>query len=174
MATDETITNRVAGSGLVTLNLEEHFPANQIVELDLKELLVGGLMLREKDLREFVRTRDWGAFQDKVIAVYCSTDAIIPTWAYMLIAIAAQPYAARVVFGNLETALVSCFKDKLDAINWSQYQDAKVVVKGCSDVAIPAAVYLDVAARLRGVASSIMYGEQCSTVPLFKRQKSGA
>lgn len=171
---EEAIVNRVAGSGLVTLNLEDHFPTLGISEIDLKDLLVEGLMLREKDLREFIRTHDWNQYKDKVVAVHCSSDAILPTWAYMLVAIALQPYAVRSVYGNRDAALTLIYLEALNTIDWNQYRDAKVVVKGCSDVHVPESVYVEAATRLRAVAASIMYGEPCSTVPLFKRPKSGA
>ncbi len=170
---ENTIVNRVAGSGLVTLNLEELYPEFEIAEVDLKNLLVDGVMLREKDLREFVRTHDWTSYQNKQVAVFCSADAILPTWAFMLVAIALQPYAKHVRFGNKETYIAEHFKKALDALNWDQYRDAKVVIKGCSDVHVPESVFVEAATRLRAVAASIMYGEPCSTVPLFKRQKPG-
>lgn len=170
---EKEIINRVTGSGLVTLNLEEQYPSYPIVEFDLKDLLVEGLMLREKDLREFVRTHDWSQYKDKAVALHCSADAIVPTWAFMLVAIALQPYARRTVFGSKETLVVNHFQEKLDAIDWNQYRDAKVVIRGCSDVHVPESVFVEAATRLRGVAASIMYGEPCSTVPLFKRQKPG-
>lgn len=170
---EDIIINRVAGSGLVTLNLEDHFPRVEIAEVDLKDQLVEGLMLREKDLREFVRTHDWGRYRDKWVAVFCSADAIIPTWAFMLVAVALQPHARRIIFGNRETALSAAYQDTLDKIDWDSFRDAKVVVKGCSDVQVPEAVFVETASRLRGIAASIMYGEPCSTVPLFKRAKTG-
>jgi len=170
---EKEIINRVTSSGLVTLNLEAYYPPGDIVEFDLKDLLVEGLMLREKDLRAFVRDHDWSQYQNKSVAIRCSADAIIPTWAFMLVAISLQPYARRTVFGTKETLVEDFFREKLNTIDWSQYQNAKVVIKGCSDVAVPESVYVEAASRLRGVAASIMYGEPCSTVPLFKRQKSG-
>lgn len=174
MSLEEPIINRVANSGLITLDLEEYFPSVEIAEIDLKELLVEGLMLREKDLREFVRTHDWSQHQHQVLAVHCTADAVIPTWAYMLIGIAAQPYARRVVFGNREAAITVIYMETLGKIDWDNYREAKVVVKGCSDVKVPEAVYLEAAIRLRAVAATIMYGEPCSTVPLFKRSKPSA
>jgi len=170
---EEAIINRVAGSGLITLNLEDHFPKTEIVEVDLARLLVDGLMLREKDLRDFVRSHDWSQYKGKAVAVHCTSDAIIPTWAFMLIAVAAQPFAARIVFGNRDAALTILFIQALDKVDWDQYRDAKVVVKGCSNVAVPEAVYLEATTRLRPVAATIMYGEPCSTVPLYKRPKPG-
>lgn len=170
---EDTIVNRVAGSGLITLNLEDLHPREEIAELDLKQLLVGGLMLREKDLREFIRTHEWGQYRGKIVAIFCSADAIIPTWAYMLLAVALQPHAYRTVYGNRQAALAASFHHALKKIDWNEYRGAKVVVKGCSDVHVPDSVFVETATRLREVAASIMYGEPCSTVPLFKRSKSG-
>lgn len=170
---EDTIINRVTGSGLITLNLEELYPAFEIAEFDLKGLLVEGVMLREKDLREFVRTHNWSDYQDKQVAVFCSADAILPTWAFMLVAIALQPFARRIRFGTKEALIANHFEEALNTINWDQYRDAKVVIKGCSDVHVPESAFVGAAARLRAVAASIMYGEPCSTVPLFKRQKPG-
>ena len=170
---EDTIVNRVAGSGLITLNLEDLHPREEIAELDLKQLLVGGLMLREKDLREFIRAHDWQQYRGKIVSIFCSADAIIPTWAYMLLAVALQPHALRTVFGKKQDALAAAFHTALNKIDWNEYRGAKVVVKGCSDVHVPDSVFVETAARLREVAASIMYGEPCSTVPLFKRSKSG-
>jgi len=170
---DNLIVNRVAGSGLVTLNLEDHYPQAEVAELDLKDQLVEGLMLREKDLREFIRSHDWAQYQNKWVAVFCSTDAIIPTWAFMLVAIALQPHAKRTIFGNRDAAITAAFHEALDKIDWKSFQGAKVVVKGCSDVHVPESVFVETASRLRNVAASIMYGEPCSTVPLYKRAKTG-
>ena len=171
---EDTIVNRVAGSGLITLNLEELYPAFEIVEFDLKDLLVEEVMLREKDLREFIRSNNWSRYQDKRVALFCSADAVLPTWAFMLVSIALQPFARRVLFGTKEAFITSHFHDALNALDWGQYRDARVVIKGCSDVHVPESVFVEAASRLRSVAASIMYGEPCSTVPLFKRPKSGA
>ncbi|MBL7851754.1 MAG: DUF2480 family protein [Cyclobacteriaceae bacterium] len=173
MEQEQPLINRVTQSGLVTLNLEDHYPRVGIAELDLQQLLVGGLMLREKDLREFVRNHDWSQYRDKVVAVHCSADAIIPTWAYMLVTVSLQPFARKVVFGNRADAVADAFQESLNQIDWNSYRDAKVVVKGCGDLHVPESVFVEVTSRLRAVAASIMYGEPCSTVPLFKRPKSG-
>ncbi|CAN5208951.1 DUF2480 family protein [soil metagenome] len=165
------IINRVASSSLVTLNLEELSPSGEIVEIDLKDILYQGMILREKDLRDFIKSKNWDQYQNKNVAVLCSEDAVIPTWAYMLIGIALQPFALKVVFGNRMTLLSELFKESLSKVNWEQYKDAKVVIKGCSDVHVPESAYLEAATRLRPLASSILYGEPCSTVPLFKKPK---
>lgn len=171
---EKDIINRVSSSALVTLNLEDLASGRESVAFDLKDLLFQGLVLREKDLREFVRTHDWQQYAGKDVALYCSADAIIPTWAFMLIAISLQPIAHRVVFGDKSQLAAVHFHEALNKIHWEQYRNAKVVIKGCSDVHVPESVFVEAAIRLRAVAASVMYGEPCSTVPLFKRQKTGA
>ena len=166
------IVNRVANSSLVTLNLEELFPTGEQAEVDLKDLLFQHLILREKDLREFIKIHEWRQYVHKNVAVFCSADAIIPTWAYMLISIALQPYAKLIVFGSREVLTMRLFKDALDHVDWEKFRDAKVVIKGCSDVHVPESAYVEAAARLRPVAASILYGEPCSTVPLYKAIKN--
>lgn len=168
---EEEITNRVSSSSLITLNLEDLHPPVEIVEFDMKDLLFQGLVLREKELRDFVKKNSWDQYRGKHVALHCSADAIIPTWGYMLISIALQPHATRVSFGNKNSVVSTYFHDALNKIDWNQYRDSKVVIKGCSDVHVPESVFVEAAVRLRAVAASIMYGEPCSTVPLYKRQK---
>ena len=165
------IFNRVANSSLVTFNLEELLPSGEQAEVDLKDLLFKNLILREKDLREFMKNHEWRQYENKNVAVFCSADAIIPTWAYMLLGIALQPYAKSIVFGNREVLTTQLFKEALDHVDWEKFRDAKVVIKGCSDVHVPESAYVEAATRLRPVAASILYGEPCSTVPLYKRPK---
>ncbi len=167
----DEIINRVASSSLVTLNLEELYPAGEIAEIDLKNLLFQGLILREKDLRDFIKTHDWNLYQKKNVAIFCSEDAVIPTWAYMLLGIALQPYASRVVFGDRNVLITQLFKEVLDQVDWEKFKNAKVVIKGCSDVHVPESAYVEAATRLRPLAGSILYGEPCSTVPLYKKPK---
>ncbi|MEJ0054182.1 MAG: DUF2480 family protein [Bacteroidota bacterium] len=170
MAQDEII-NRVASSTLVTLNLEELYPAGELAEIDLKDNLFQGLILREKDLRDFIKSYDWSQYKNKNVAVFCSEDAVIPTWAYMLLGIALEPFASRVVFGNRQVLISQLFKEVLDKTDWEKFRDAKVVIKGCSDVHVPESAYVEAATRLRPLAASILYGEPCSTVPLYKKPK---
>jgi hypothetical protein len=172
MSADENeIVNRVSKSALVTFDLEEYSPTDEIEAIDLKDILFQGLILKEKDLRDFVKTHDWQQYKDQYVAVYCSSDAVIPTWAYMIIGIALQPFAKKIVFGSRAVLVSQLFKDALDRIDWEKYRDAKVVIKGCSDVHVPESAYVEAAARLRPVAASIMYGEPCSTVPLYKKPR---
>lgn len=165
------IINRVSTSSLVTFNLEELAPTGTVTELDLKNLLFQGLILREKDIRDFIKNHNWKSYEGKNVAVFCSADAIIPTWAFMLISIALEPFARKIVYGDRKELSNQLFRDALDKIDWEKFRDAKVVIKGCSDLHVPESAYVEAAARLRKYASSIMYGEPCSTVPLYKKPK---
>lgn len=171
MKEEEQIINKVANSALITFDLEEFFEPGERILLDIKDQLYEGLVLREKSFREFIKNHDWSQFENKFVAIACSTEAIVPTWAYMLLAIALKPFAKRVVFGSLVDLEIENYRNALSKIDWSSFRDAKVVVKGCSKVDVPVAIYVDVADRLRPFASSLMFGEPCSTVPLFKKPK---
>ncbi len=166
--------NRVAASALVSLNLEEFIHPGERVVYDIKENLFHGLMLREKDFRDFLKTHDWTPYTGKNVAIICSADAIVPTWAYMLLATKLEPVANRYVFGDLTALDQALFQDALAQINPEEYRDAKVVIKGCGQVPVPTSAYVEVMHRLLPVASSVMYGEPCSTVPLYKRPKASA
>jgi hypothetical protein len=172
MKEEEQIINKVAGSALSTFDLETYFEPGERVLFDIRDQLYEGLVLREKSFREFIRNHNWSEYQDKLVAITCSTDAIVPTWAYMLLAIALKPFARRVVFGSLQELEIENYRQALSKIDWPAYRDAKVVIKGCSKVEVPLAVYVDVVDRLRPYASSLMFGEPCSTVPLFKKPRS--
>jgi hypothetical protein len=167
----DQIVNRVTNSSLVTFDLEDYFVPGVRVQLDIKDQLYEGLILKEKDFREFIKGNRWEEFQDKFVAIHCSVDAIVPTWAYMLLAIAMEPFARKVVFGTLEELEVAIFQDSLKSVDWASFKDSKVVIKGCSKVNVPVAMYVDVVNKLRPYVSGIMYGEPCSTVPLFKKAK---
>jgi hypothetical protein len=168
---EEEIINKVSQSGLVTIDLESFYPEGERFLFDIKDLLFQGLILREKDFRDFVKNEDWSRYKDKYVALICSADAIVPTWAYMLLAAHLEPYAKRVVFGNLEDLETILYTEALAAINMNDYKDARVVIKGCSNLPVPAAAYVELTRLLRPVAKSIMYGEPCSTVPLYKKGK---
>lgn len=170
MEIQENIVNKVAASGLVTFNLELYYDQGERVVYDIKENLFHGLMLREKDFREFVKEHDWSAYAGKNIAVICSADAIVPTWAYMLLANKMKPYANEVVFGSVEALEAVLFAKALAKIDLSVYQDARVVIKGCADIDVPVAAYVEITNLLTPVVKSMMYGEPCSTVPIFKRK----
>lgn len=172
MAEENEIVNRVAGSSLITFDLEEYYQRGDRVLVDLKDQLFQGMILREKDLRDFIKANDWSAYQDKLVAITCTADAVIPTWAYMLIAIALRPYAKRIEFGSLEQLEEKLFDEVLDKVDWEQFRNAKIVVKGCSKVNVPPAAYVKTVSKLQPIAASLMFGEACSTVPLFKRKSA--
>ena len=164
----DPILNKVAGSGLVTLDLETYMPKGGIVSFDMKEHLFMGLILKEKDFREAMKNLDWQAYRDKNVAVYCSADAIIPMWAYMLVASYLQPVAAEIYSGNESEMLKHLFLKNLAAIDTSSFNGQRIVVKGCGDVVIENYAYAEITRILRPVVKSIMYGEPCSTVPVYK------
>lgn len=170
MEIQENIVNKVAASGLITLNLESYYDQGERIIYDIKDNLFHGLMLREKDFREFIKTHEWEAYTGKNVAVICSADAIVPTWAYMLLATKLKPYANEVVFGNLETLEAVLFTRALAKIDLESFRDERVVIKGCADVTVPVAAYVEITNLLTPVVKSIMYGEPCSTVPVFKRK----
>ena len=163
---EDTIINRVSKSGLISLDLEDFHHAGERVLYDLKDNLFMGLILKEKDFREFLKAHDWQQYSGKNVAITCTEDAVIPTWAYMLLAIQLEPYANVIVFGNLQDLEQKLYYEALAKINFEDYAGAKVVVKGCSKVAVPTTAYVEVTRRLRPYAQSIMFGEPCSTVPL--------
>ena len=167
----DQIVNKVAGSSLITFDLEQYFLQGDRVLFDIRDRLFQDLILKEKDFRDFIKSHDWKQYQGKFVAIYCSVDAIVPTWAYMLLAIALQPFARKIVYGSLEELEVAIFEESLAKLDWSEYKDAKVVIKGCSKVNVPVAVYVEVTNKLKPYVSSIMFGEPCSTVPLFKKAK---
>ncbi|MDH5366599.1 MAG: DUF2480 family protein [Cyclobacteriaceae bacterium] len=165
------IINKVANSSLVTLDLEEYYHHGERVVYDIKDNLFQGLVLKEKDFRLFVKGHDWSVYKNKNVALYCSEDAIVPTWAYMLLAIKINPFANKVVFGNLEALEQALFQQAFTKINLENYRDKKVVIKGCSNLPIPEFAYVELVSMLHPLVSSLMYGEACSTVPLYKVQK---
>lgn len=168
----EEIINRVAQSALVTLNLEELIHPGERVVYDIKDNLFQRLILREKDFRAFVKDHDWSQYDGKNVAIICSVDAIVPTWAYMLLATKLQNHANYYVFGNLEALEQALFLEAIAKIDMEEYRDAKVVVKGCGSAPVPAYAYVEIMRKLVPVASSVMYGEPCSTVPLYKKPKN--
>ena len=166
----EEIVNRVSASVLEDLNLEDYYPKEEIVVFDLKPYLFMELILKEKDFREALQNTDWTLYQGKVVAVTCSADAIIPMWAYMLVASYLQPIASEIVFGDADAALKELFLKKIAAIDVSRFADKRVVVKGCGNLPVGEYAFLEITKVLRPVAKSIMYGEACSTVPIFKKK----
>jgi len=166
----DAIVNKVAESGLITLDLEKFLPGNPVVLFDLKDYLFMGLILKEKDFRAAMQQHDWAQYQDKYVAVACTADAVIPVWASMLVASYLQPFATDVVYGAEEELINQVLMKNLQQLDVSVYADKRIVVKGCGDVPIADRAYLEITKRLRPVAKSIMYGEPCSTVPIFKKK----
>lgn len=162
------IINRVAQSKLLTFNLEDYYPAGERVLLDIKDWLYEGLILREKDFRSQLENHDWSGYQDAYVALNCSTDAVIPGWAYMLIATKLQPFAKKVVIGDLEALESSLYQSILEDLDVSAYEGKPVIIKGCSHKPVPPNAYLWATTKIQSVAKSVMYGEACSSVPLFK------
>lgn len=165
----ETIINKVAESSLMTIDLEHFLPKN-IAVFDLKPFLFMGLILKEKDFRASLLTHDWTAYTDKNIYVTCSADAIIPVWAYMLVMTYLQPVAANAVMGNEQDAIRQMMLQNINTMETAEYEDQRVVIKGCGETPIPDEAYAAITFRLRPVAKSIMYGEPCSTVPIYKKK----
>ena len=168
---EDQIINKVAKSGLISLDLEDYYHSGERVLYDLKDNLFMGLILKEKDFREFLKIHDWSQYLGKNVAIICTEDAVIPTWAYMLLTIQLEPFANAIVFGNLQDLETKLYNDALAEINFAEYTGAKVVVKGCSKVAVPTTAYIEITRRLKPYAQSIMFGEPCSTVPLYKKPK---
>lgn len=168
---DSPIVNRVANSGLITINLESFFPTTQLVEFDLKDYLFKELILKEKDFRMALKTHHWEQYKGHVVCVFCSTDAIIPQWAYMLVAAKVAEIESTVFYGNKKNFIDAFYRDYLSHIDYNEYEGKRVVIKGCSHKPVPTSAYVLLTAKLQPLAQSIMYGEPCSTVPVFKRPR---
>jgi hypothetical protein len=166
----DNITNKVAASGIITINPEDFVPVGERVLFDMKPHLLEELLLKEKDFREFVKNEDWSRFQDKYVAITCTNDAIIPVWAFMLVTVAMEPFAKTVVYGDLLKLEEVLFYNELQKLDPLQYADQRVVIKGCGDKPVPEMAYIELTRMLTPVVKSIMYGEPCSTVPVFKRK----
>lgn len=168
---DKPLVNRVASSGLITINLEKYYPKNQIVTFDIKDYLYMELILKEKEFRQALAEHDWTQYQDKVLCVFCSTDAIIPTWAFMLVTTHAVPFAVDIVQATKENYLTLAYQKALSTLNAEEYTDKRIVIKGCSNKPVPVSAYVELTRRLRPFAKSIMFGEPCSTVPIYKKPR---
>jgi hypothetical protein len=164
----DAIVNKVAQSGLITLNLEDFLPQGEFTVFDLKDYLFMGLILKEKDFREALKGLDWSQYKDKNVAITCTADAIIPLWAYMLVTTYLQPVAGDVYVGTTEEMQKHLFLENIAAIDPSAYTDQRIVVKGCGDVPVGAFAYAGLTKHLLPHVKSIMYGEPCSTVPVYK------
>lgn len=164
------IINKVANSGLINIDLEDFYPKVALMEFDLKPFLWQELILKEKDFREQLKQHDWSQYQNKAVAIHCSADAIVPSWAYILVASHLQSFAVHITYGKKETLVEELYSKTISELDITPYQDGRIIVKGCSDKAVPQSAYIKLIEKLQPVAKSIMYGEACSTVPLFKRK----
>jgi len=167
----ETIVNKVAESGIITLDLAPFVSTDDIAVFDLKPFLFREMILKEKDYRTALPEHDWAQYVGKHVAVMCSVDAIVPVWAYMLAVSYLQPVATSVYFGTAEELGKILIQQRIQAIDLAEYADKRVVIKGCGDTPIPEIAYLAITQQLRPVVKSLMYGEPCSTVPIYKKQK---
>lgn len=167
----EVFVNKVADSGIITLDLENYYPKEEFAVFDMKEYLFMGLILKEKDFRLALKSLDTTIYQDKVTVITCSADAVIPMWAYMLVVSVLQPVAKEIIFGNEEAARKKIHLKNIGAINISGFADKRVVIKGCGEAPISEEAYVEITNLLRPVVKSIMYGEPCSTVPVFKKER---
>ena len=167
---NDPIINKVAESGLITIDLANYYPQGETVVFDLKEYLFMGMILKEKDFREALKNKDWSVYDGKNVAITCSADAIIPVWAYMLIASYLQPLAGEMVMGDEKELHKIIFLKNLSRIDINEFADKRIVIKGCGDIPVGDFAYMEITKMLRPVAKSIMYGEPCSTVPIYKRK----
>jgi hypothetical protein len=166
----DSIVNKVAESGLITLDLENYFPKGDVAVFDMKDYLFMGMILKEKDFRESLKNLDWSVFQNKYVAITCTADAVIPVWAYMLVASNLTGIAKDFVLGDEKELHRTLFLKNLSSINVNDFADKRMVIKGCGETPIGDFAYAEITKLLRPVAKSIMYGEPCSTVPVYKKK----
>jgi hypothetical protein len=166
----EEIINRVANSKLVVVDLEDYYPRGKRTLFDIKDWLFEGFVLREKDFRAQVIAHDWSQYQDTYVALTCSTDAIVPAWAYMLLSIHLEPFAKKIIIGDLEQLEGSIYQTIIENLDVTPFNDKPIIIKGCANKPVPANAYILLSQKLKPIAKSIMYGEACSSVPLFKKK----
>ena len=164
------IVNRVANSELKTIDLEDYYPKGERTILDIKKWLLHELILKETDFREHLKNHDWCQYQNKYVALTCSADAIIPSWAFMLITTYISPFAKKIVIGNLNNLETSIFQDIINTLPIDEFSAKPVIIKGCTNKPIPETAYIQLIEKLQPIVKSIMFGEACSTVPLFKNK----
>ena len=167
----DEIVNKVANSVLEVFDLEDYYPSGIRTQLDISQWLLDGFLLKEKDFREALKNHDWSQFQNHFVAIYCSTDAIIPAWASILVTVYLSPFAKKVVVGNITDLETSLYQEILSTLDYSKYQDKPVILKGCSKKPVTESAYIMAIQKLQPFAESIMYGEACSAVPLYKKKK---
>ncbi|MBY8963403.1 DUF2480 family protein [Flavobacterium sp. D11R37] len=167
---EQEIINRVANSVLQVFDLEDYYPEVERVSLDISQWLLEGFVLREKDFRESLKNYNWQQYQGSYVALHCSTDAIVPAWAYMLVTVYLQPYAKAIVQGNINDINIQLYRDILSKLDYTKYSGKPVIVKGCSRKPVPQEAYVMAVQHLMPVAKSLMFGEACSSVPLYKKK----
>ncbi len=166
----DEIVNKVAQSSLMVFDLEDYYPDNHVVDLDISQWLLEGFILKESDFRAQLKSTDFSSFQDKYVAIYCSTDAILPAWTFALVAVNLAPYALKVIHGTKELAVIEWYQDILNKLDYNDYFDKPVILKGCSKKSVPNQVYTLAIQKLLKVAKTVMFGEACSAVPLYKKK----
>ncbi len=167
----DTIVNRVAASALITFDLEKLYQIGSRQSIDLSQWLEQGLLLKEKEFRTQLKAHDWTIYRDKFIALQCSTEAILPSWAFLLVTTHLQPFARKVVLGNLKDLEVQLFAEEIQLLDLSLYKDQPVIIKGCTEKIVPQDAYVQLISKLQPVVKSLFYGEACSSVPLYKKKK---
>ena len=171
MAEEKEIVNKVANSGLITIDLEDFYPKEHVAEIDITDYLFEGIILKEKDFRKSLEEINWSEYAGKIIAVFCSEDAIIPKWAYMLVAMHAHPYTSRVYFGTREEVIQEAILLQIEKdINPKEYEGKRVVIKGCGDKEVSEKIYVEITNLLLPYVKTLMFGEPCSTVPVYKKK----
>jgi hypothetical protein len=166
----EEIVNKVANSALMVFDLEDYYPDNHVIAVDVSQWLFGGIILKETEFRAQLKATDWSVYEDKYVALYCSEDAILPAWAYTLVTVHLAPFALKVIHGTKELAIIDWYQDILNKLDYTEYFQKPIILKGCSKKEVPNEVYTFAIQKLMKVAKSIMFGEACSAVPLFKKK----
>lgn len=169
--TNPPLENKIAKSGLLTIDLEQYYPKNEVVEIDIKNFLFREMILKESEFKQHIATHDWQKYKDKVVAVHCTTDALLPQWAFMMVTNALYSFTTSVFFGSKQEAKVNYLLHQIHQLDYSIYTDKKVLVKGCSHEELPDVAYLEITKQLLPVVQSLMFGEACSNVPIYKRKR---
>lgn len=164
------LVNKVAESGLITLDLEQFFPAEEITELDVKDFLFRGLILKEKEFRDALKQHNWSLYNEKTVAVFCSTDAILPQWSYMLLATYLSAQTGKIYFGTKEKVEYNLFLQNIKNIDAEKYNGERIIIKGCGTKTVTGEAYLEITKKLQPVVKTLMFGEPCSTVPVYKKK----
>ncbi len=170
MSDEQPIKNKIAKSGLIVLEMSRFIAVGEIHSIDIADKLWEGIALKEKDFREFIAATDWEAYRDQYVAVFCSADAIIPNWAYMLIGSSLAPFTQEIYFGTKQEFASALVRERIEFLDLEEFRDQRVMIKGCGDAAIDFSAFGSIAARLTPVVKSLMFGEPCSTVPVYKRK----